>query len=149
MPYMGFPVLSPLSVHTIRKIPARVNLLLQGQIFINYYPKKQGWGIGAVLLFDIALIQLRITLRHAQIGMRHQMLQAKHISAVFQKERCKAVSELIGCDFNPALLTVFQKGFIQMVYLQLFAFIVGKKPIVLRLRLDFLKVCNQANRCRT
>ncbi len=102
-----------------------------------------------MLLFDIALIQLRITLRHAQIGMRHQMLQVKHISAVFQKERCKAVSELIGCDFNPALLTVFQKGFIQMVYLQLFAFIVGKKPIVLRLRLDFLKVCNQANRCRT
>ena len=102
-----------------------------------------------MLLFDIALIQLRITLRHAQIGMRHQMLQAEHVSAIFQKERCETVPQLIGCDFNPALLTVFQKGFIQMVYLQLFAFIVGKKPIVLRLRLDFLEVCNQANRCRT
>lgn len=102
-----------------------------------------------MLLFDIALIQLRITLRHAQIGMRHQMLQAKHISAVFQKERCKAVSELIGRDLFPALFAVFQKCLIQMVYLQLFAFIVGKKPIVLRLRLDFLKVCNQATRCRT
>ena len=139
---------SPFCSHYTQN-PRKSQSTLRGQIFINYYPKKQGWGIGAVLLFDIALIQLRITLRHAQIGMRHQMLQAKHISAVFQKERCETVPQLIGCDFNPALLTVFQKGFIQMVYLQLFAFIVGKKPIVLRLRLDFLKVCNQANRCRT
>ena len=57
-------------------------------------------------------------------------------------------AEVILADEKTAL-AVFQKGFIQMVYLQLFAFIVGKKPIVLRLRLDFLKVCNQANRCRT
>ena len=89
--------------------------------------QKQGWGIGAMLLFKIALIQLCITLRHAQIGMRHQMLQAEHISAVFQKERCKAVSELIGRDLFPALFAVFQKCLIQMVYLDFQNFSRNKK----------------------
>ena len=68
-----------------------------------------------MLLFKIALIQLCIALRHAQIGMRHQMLQAEHISAVLHKERCETMPQLLGRNFYPVLLTVFQKRFIQMV----------------------------------
>ncbi len=82
-----------------------------------------------MLLFDIvssSLYNVFSVMRRSECAIKCCKLNIPF--AVFKKERCKAVSELIGRDLFPRSFAVFQKYLIQMVYLQLFAFIVGKKP---------------------
>ena len=69
-----------------------------------------------MLLFYKSLIQFCVSACHPQICMAHKMLECKYITAIFQKQRCKAVPKLIRSYLYPAYLTMLRKGFIKMVY---------------------------------
>ena len=63
-----------------------------------------------MLLLHKSLIQFCVAPSHPQVCVAHKMLECKYITAIFQKQRCKAVPKLIRSYLYPAYLTMFSIG---------------------------------------